>query len=213
MSPTPLASRSPAPACEKLAPIVKCKAAGHLVRRFVARVVKSGPPVYFLTFGALPVPDSGIFCGSPVSSSLTINSPLCAMVSVGLKVTETLQLFPGANDVLHWLVTANGAAADSVVTITVILDFLEAPFLIVTVLGLLTELTMVDLPNFTDLGENASSGSTGVGVADGVGVAEGVGVAVAVADTVIVAVAVGEGVPVALAVGVGVAVGVAIIPS
>jgi len=142
-----------------------------------------------------------------------INSPLCAVVSVGLKVTETLQLFPGANDVMHWLVTANGAAADSRVIITVILDFLELSFLIVTVLGLLTELTMVDLPNFTDLGENASSGSTGVGVADGVGVAEGVGVAVAVADTVIVAVAVGEGVPVALAVGVGVAVGVAIIPS
>ncbi len=148
-----------------------------------------------------------------------INSPLCALVSVGLKVTETLQLFPGANDVLHSLLTANGAAADSPVTSTVIADFLEAPFLIVTVLGLLTELTIVDLPNFRDFGENVSLGSTGVGVADGVGGAVAVPDAVAVADAVVVAVAVAvivavrEGVAVAVAVEVGVAVGVAIIPS
>jgi len=188
-----------------------------LTRRFVAREVKFRAAVYFFTFGALPVPDSGICCGSPVSSSLMINSPLCALVSVGLKVTETLQLFPGANEVTHLLVTANGAAADSPVTITVIADFLEALFLIVTVLGLLTELTMVDLPNFTDLGENVSLGSIGVGVADGVGGAVGVPEAVAVADAVAVAVAVivavGEGVAVAVAVEVAVAVGVAIIPS
>jgi len=33
-----------------------------------------------------------------------IKSPLCGLVFVGLNVTETLQLFPGANEVVHWLV-------------------------------------------------------------------------------------------------------------
>jgi len=42
-----------------------------------------------------------------------INFPLCGVVFSGLKVTETLQPAPGANGVMHRLVTANGAAADS----------------------------------------------------------------------------------------------------
>jgi hypothetical protein len=144
-----------------------------------------------------------------------INSPICAVVSVGLKVTETLQLSPGANGVLHWVVAANGAAVEPPVIDTVIADFFELLFLIFTVFGSLTELTFVDLPNFTDLGEISSFALTGVAVAVGVDVADGVddAVAVAVAVTVAVAVAVGEGVAVALAVGVGVAEGVAIIPS
>jgi hypothetical protein len=48
-----------------------------------------------------PVPDSGIICGAFIASSLTIKSPLCVVVSVGLKVTETSHVFPGANDLMH----------------------------------------------------------------------------------------------------------------
>ena len=51
--------------------------------------------------GYLPVPDSGIICGAPIASSLTINFPLCGLVSGGVKVTETSQVFPGANVLMH----------------------------------------------------------------------------------------------------------------
>jgi hypothetical protein len=140
-----------------------------------------------------------------------VNTPVRSVVSLGLKVTDTLQLLCGSNDVVHPLLTANGAVADWSVTITIIPDFLELSFLIVTVLALLTELTRVDLPKFKDLGEIFSLASTGVGVAVGVAVAVSVVVAVAVAVGVPpVAVAVGVGVLVAVAVGVAVLVAVAV---
>jgi len=64
-----------------------------------------------------------------------------------VKITETLQLFPGANVVMHCLLTAKGAAAVSPVIVTAIPDFFELLFLIITTLGLLIEPTLVDLPN------------------------------------------------------------------
>src|ERR1019366_3438052 len=158
-------------------------------------------------FGALPVPDNGTCCGAPVSSSLMVNSPVCSVVLGGVKVTDILQLFPGSNIVLHALLTANGGVADSPVIDTAIADFLELPFLIVTVLGLLTASTTVDLPKFKDLGEIFNLASTGVGVAVGVAVALAVVVAVAVAVAVAVGVPV---VDVAVAVGVAVLVAVAV---
>ena len=51
--------------------------------------------------GYLPVPFSGIICGAPIASSLMINSPVWSPSSGGVKVTETSQVFPGANDLMH----------------------------------------------------------------------------------------------------------------
>ena len=158
-------------------------------------------PAYY--FAALPVPDNETSCGAPDSSSLMVNCPLCGVVSAGLKITQTLQLLPGANDSMHSVVTEKGAAADSPVIDTLSADFLELPFLIVTTLALLTEPTTVDSPKLTELGEISNLASTGVGVAVGVAVLVAVAVAVAV-GVALVAVAVGVGVPpVAVAVGVG----------
>jgi hypothetical protein len=142
-----------------------------------------------------------------------ISFSLCAVVLVGLKVTETRQLCPGANDVMHGLLTANGGAAVSPVTITVIPELFELSFLIVTSLGLLIKSTLVDLPKLSpDSGVIFSLATPGVGV--DVGVADSVAVAVAVAvgvdDPVDVAVAVGVDDPVDVAVGVAVAVAVAV---
>jgi hypothetical protein len=120
-----------------------------------------------------------------------------------VKVTETLQLFPGANVLMHWLLTANGAAVVSPVIDMWILDFFELLFSIVTDSALLTLLT-VCFPNFKDLGLNLSLSGSGVAVAVGVGVV--VGVAVTVGVEVGVAVAVGvavlDGVALAVAVAV-----------
>jgi hypothetical protein len=135
-----------------------------------------------------------------------INSPLRAVVSVGLKVTETLQLFPGANVLMHWLLTANGATVVSPVIDMWILDLFELLFVIVTDSAWLRLPTLVFLPNFKDLGLNLSLSGSGVAVAVGVGVA----VAVAVAVGVPVAVAVGVTVAVTVAVGETVAVAVAV---
>jgi hypothetical protein len=184
----------------------------------VSRGGNPSPAVYFLIFGALPVPESVTICGVPVTSSLIVNSPLCGVLSVGLKVTSTSQLFPGANDVTHWLLTANGGEVVSPVIITLIPDFLELSFLIFTFLGLLVSLIAVDLPNFnSDVGEIFSLVTTSVGVALGVGVAVGVppvalAVVVGVAVAVAVAVGVAEGVlaAVPVAVAVALAVGVAV---
>ena len=159
-----------------------------------------------MTFGALPVPVSEICWGAPATSSLIVNSPICGVSSVGLKVTSTSQLFPGANDVMHGLLTANGSEVVSPVIITVIRDFFELPFLIFTFLGLLVSLISVDLPNFSsDDGEIFNLVAIGVGVAEGVMVDVGVAVGVAVAvDVVAVAVADPVGSPVPVAVGVAV---------
>src|SRR5271155_504397 len=151
------------------------------------------PPRHFFFFATLPVPESGIFCGAPSSLSLIVNCAFCAVVFVGENVTETLQLLPGASDVMHSLVTVNGDGADSPVIITLTVVFFGLPFLIVTVLGLLTASTAVLLPNFTDFGEISSLTSTGVAVAVGVAVLVAVAVAVGVTVAVAVAVAVGGG--------------------
>ncbi len=122
------------------------------------------------------------------------------MVSVGLKVTETLQLFPGANVLLHWLLTANGAAVVSPVIDTSSLDFFGLSFLIVTDFALLVLPTRVLSPKFKESGLNVSVPTPGVGVAVGVEVAVAVEVAVelvvAVGVAVAVAVSVGDGLPV-----------------
>ena len=135
-----------------------------------------------------------------------VNSPYCAVVLGGVKVTETLQLFPGANVLMHWLLTANGATVVSPVIDMWILDLVELLFVIVTDSAWLTLPTLVLFPNFKDLGLNLSLSGSGVGVGVGVGVtvavavAVGVPVAVAVGVTVAVTVAVGETVAVAVAV-------------
>src|ERR1035437_4454663 len=164
-------------------------------------------PFYFFFFGYFPVPDSGICCGAPASLSLMVNSPYCAVVLGGVKVTQTLQLFPGANVLMHWLLTANGATVVSPVIDMCILDLFELPFVLVTDSALLTLPTLVFLPNFKDLGLNLSLSGSGVGVGVGVGVAVAVAVAVGVGvPPVGVAVAVLVAVGVAVAVEVGVAV-------
>jgi len=136
-------------------------------------------PFYlFFFFGSFPVPDSGICCGAPASSSLMVNSPYCSVVLGGVNVTETLQLFPGANVLMHSLLTANGVAVVSPVIDMWILDLFELTFLIVTDSALLT-LSTVFLPNFKDLGLNLSLSGSGVAVEVGVGVTVAVGVGVA----------------------------------
>jgi len=162
-------------------------------------------PFYFF-FGYFPVPDSRICCGAPASLSLMVNSPYRFVVLGGVNVTETLQLFPGANVLMHWLLTANGATVVSPVIDMWILDLVELLFVIVTDSAWLRLPTLVFLPNFKDLGLNLSLSGSGVAVAVGVGVtvavavAVGVPVAVAVGVTVAVTVAVGETVAVAVAV-------------
>ena len=138
----------PAPFIEFRLPnsqVLTVRPAGQIARRVVARDVRCDPGLYY--FAALPVPDRRRICGAPATSSLMINSPVCCEVSGGAKVTETLQLFPGANVVMHCLLTAKGAAAVSPVIVMAIPDFFELPFLIITSLGLLTEPTLVYFPN------------------------------------------------------------------
>ena len=110
--------------------------------------------------------------------SKIIRLPLCGVVSAGLKVTETLQLFPGANVLMHWLLTANGATVVSPVIDMWILDLVELLFVIVTDSAWLRLPTLVLLPNFKDLGLNLSLSGSGVAVGVGVGVTVAVAVAV-----------------------------------
>ncbi len=48
-----------------------------------------------------PVPVSGTICGAPCALSSTVKLPICEPVLDGVNVTETLQLFPGANALMH----------------------------------------------------------------------------------------------------------------
>src|SRR5260370_17263187 len=81
----------------------------------------------------MPVPDIGTFCGAPDASSWTTKFPICRVVSGGVKVTNTLQVFPGANILMHMLLILNGAASVvSPVIVTWFLEILELMFLIVT---------------------------------------------------------------------------------
>lgn len=58
--------------------------------------------VELLHYGALPVPVSGTICGLFCALSMTVRKPLCAApASGGVNVTDTLQLFPGANTFMH----------------------------------------------------------------------------------------------------------------
>jgi hypothetical protein len=86
----------------------------HRASRRSARRWVATPPCIVSQFrsasGALPVPDSGIICGDPAALSLTINSAICGVVSIGLKVTGTLQLLPAFNVLMHVVLTANGAS-------------------------------------------------------------------------------------------------------
>ncbi len=75
-----------------------------------------------------------------VSEALSKTSiePVAGVVSIGLKVTLTLQLFPGASTLsMHLEVTANGGTAVSLMMVTLIWDFFPSEFLIVTVSALL----------------------------------------------------------------------------
>ena len=47
--------------------------------------------------GGLPVPVNVTVCGDPATLSKIISVPTCGVVSGGVKVTENLQLFPGAS--------------------------------------------------------------------------------------------------------------------
>ena len=115
--------------------------------------------------------------------SSIIRLPLCAVVSVGLKVTDTLQLAPGLSVFSHSdLIENTGGDAVSIVMFTGSPVFLLPAFLIVTVLDLLAFPTVVLLPNAKVLGVTVSFSGSGVGVAVGppiwVGVAVGVTVGV-----------------------------------
>jgi hypothetical protein len=129
--------------------------------------------------------------------------PVCGIVSIGLNVTDALQLLPGARAFAQLdLMTNTDGEAVSIATVTLrpLLPFL-LEFFIVTARGLLVRPTAVLLPN--EIAPGLILSLTGIGV--------GVGVALAVAVEVLVAVAVGVVVGVAVAVEVGlppVAVGV-----
>jgi hypothetical protein len=128
--------------------------------------------------------------------------PVCGIVSIGLNVTDALQLLPGARAFAQLdLITNTDGEAVSIATVTLRpLPFL-LEFFIVTARGLLVRPTAVLLPN--EIAPGLILSLTGIGV--------GVGVALAVAVEVLVAVAVGVVVGVAVAVEVGlppVAVGV-----
>ena len=58
----------------------------------------------------LPVPESGIICGEFAALSKIISVAACGAVSGGLKVTDTLQVFPGLRVFLHCDLIANAPA-------------------------------------------------------------------------------------------------------
>jgi hypothetical protein len=126
-----------------------------------------------------------------------IKLPFRSVVSAGLKVTDTLQLLPGASVFWHSDFTENtDGDAPSISIVTAVPVFLLPLFLIVTDFELLVFPTVVLAPKSREEGLIVI---TPGGVGEGVGVCVAVEVAVAVAP---VAVAVG----VALRVAVGVAV-------
>ena len=105
-----------------------------------------------LYFAALPVPDSDTLCGEPTTSSSIIRLPFCGVVSVGLKVTDTLQLLPGFRVLSHCDFTTNtDGDALSICILTDKVFFLPA-FLIFTVLAALVPPTIVVSPNARECG-------------------------------------------------------------
>ena len=107
------------------------------LRQFSKRAVG-----YFFVFGAFPVPDSPTDCGELANSSTISSCPLCSDVSIGLKVTDTSQLLPGARVFAHSDFTAKDGDALSIVTLT------EAPFFL-SVFFILTFLALLVVPTIT----------------------------------------------------------------
>lgn len=87
-------------------------------------------------------------------------------MSGGVKVTDTLQLFPGLRVFLHSDFTSNADGnALSISILTATPDFLLPAFLIVTTLGLPVVPTVTLFPNPTARGLMVSFSAMGVGVA------------------------------------------------
>jgi len=90
-------------------------------------------------------------------------------VSGGVKVTDTLQLLPGASVFSHSDLTANtGGHAFQLSTLTARRIFFLPAFVIVTVLGALVFPTFTVFPNASEWGLMVSFAEVGVGVAVGV---------------------------------------------
>lgn len=119
--------------------------------------------------------------------SLIVREPVTEPFTVGLKLTEIAQLFPGGTDPPHVLVWVKPAVVVIPVMLSVALPELLSVTLLLELLVPTACLPKLRLVGLTD--------AIGVGVAVGVAVAVGAGVGVAVGD--------GEGVLVGIAVGVG----------
>src|ERR1700684_703910 len=147
-----------------------------------------------LLLGGAPVPDSSTICGPPAALSIIVRVPTCGVVSVGLKVTDTLQLLPGLSFFRHcdFIAKAPGVTV-SICTVRGRPVFFLPTFLITRVFGLLVFPTVVFVPNANTGGLRL--GGKGAAVAVGVALGVVVAVAVAVRVAVAVAVAVGVGVP------------------
>jgi len=77
--------------------------------------------------------------------------PVCRVVSAGVKVTDTLQLLPGASVFSHADFTANtDGDALSIAMLTARPFLFLSTFLIVTVLGVLVVPTVTPVPNFSE---------------------------------------------------------------
>jgi len=157
----------------------------------------------------LPVPVSGIDCGDPGALSKIISVDICGVVFGGVKVTDTLQLFPGLRVLLHCDFTANAPGVTLCITMVSDGPFFFAVFLTFSVFALLVFPTGVVVPKARAGG--LTCGGEGIAVAVAVGVAVAVRVALGVGLVVAVAVGVGvrDEVADAVAVAVGVEVGVA----
>lgn len=159
------------------------------------------------------MPESVTDCGELAALSKTISVVVCGVVLGGVKVTDTLQVFPGLRVFRHCDLMANAPIGTDSISMVSDAPFFFAGFFISNDFGLLVFPTAVFVPS--DRVEGICGGS-GVALAVGVGVAVAVRVAVAVAVAVRVAVAVAVAVRVAVAVAVAVfvalpvAVGVAV---
>src|ERR1700685_153737 len=132
---------------ERIAP---ARAANGRNRRPVTRLHPPVPVGFY--FWAFPVAARPPVCGELAALSIIIRVPVCGEVSVGLKVTDTLQLFPGFRVFAHFDFSANtGFVTSSISTISAA-PFLFLPlFLIVIVSGLLVFPTVTLFPNASEL--------------------------------------------------------------
>lgn len=141
----------------------------------------------------MPVPDSCTICEPLPALSKIVSTPVCVMVSGGLKVTDISQLLPGLRSLsLHDFLIANtfdDTVSDVMSRIAPV--FLLPPFLSLSDFGLLVFPTVV-VPRKSSvvLLMRMFGVEVGVGVRVGVIVAVLVGVLVAVLVAVTVAVGV-----------------------